>query len=130
MPIWVTEWLGFPYDRKGRGPKGYDCFGLWRAVYEHRFGVVVPDPYPQEGHVIRQGGSRQLELMFRKLDSCAPVSEGAALLIRDRGHPLHIGYAIDNEHFLHTTSEMGSHVSRRSEPLWKYRHLGSYVYVG
>lgn len=39
---WVLAYLGAPWMAGADGPHAYDCWGLVRAVYRDRLGIVLP----------------------------------------------------------------------------------------
>lgn len=43
IPAWVGRWVGLPYRDKGRGPDGFDCWGLVRAALLAERGIRLPD---------------------------------------------------------------------------------------
>lgn len=40
---WVLDYLGKPWIAGGSGPEAYDCWGLVRAVYRERLGILLPE---------------------------------------------------------------------------------------
>lgn len=42
LPDWAGQWIGLPYQDKGRGP-AYDCWGLVRAALSDAAGITLPD---------------------------------------------------------------------------------------
>lgn len=39
----LSEFVGLPWADKGRGPQGYDCWGLLQLVYRRRLAIELPD---------------------------------------------------------------------------------------
>lgn len=39
----LSEFVGLPWADKGRGPQGYDCWGLLQLVYHRRLAIELPD---------------------------------------------------------------------------------------
>jgi len=42
---WVNKYIGLPWLANGRGPDGYDCWGLVALVYKDVLGIELPDFY-------------------------------------------------------------------------------------
>lgn len=40
---WSAEFVGKRHVIGGRGPEEFDCWGLLRWVYQHRFSIQLPD---------------------------------------------------------------------------------------
>lgn len=38
----LSEFVGLPWADKGRGPQGYDCWGLFALVYRKRLAIELP----------------------------------------------------------------------------------------
>lgn len=45
MNEWAAKYIGLPHEIAGRGPKGFDCWGLIREVYQREFNIELP-PFP------------------------------------------------------------------------------------
>ena len=125
MPPWVSDWVGTPYVDLGRTRDACDCLGLYLLLNKHRLGVSPPDP----GCTIRQAMRGIVAMKQRRFYS--PVTdptEGDALLIRQQGFPVHVGYCINRTWMIHTTPKTGAIVERWNGLVWKNRVLGVYRY--
>lgn len=40
---WINRYIGTPHVTNGRGPDGYDCWGLMLAVWRDQRGIELPD---------------------------------------------------------------------------------------
>lgn len=49
---WTDEYVGIPFVRKGRSPRGWDCIGLVIHVLRERAGVALPS-YLIDSHASR-----------------------------------------------------------------------------
>lgn len=125
IPSWTNDWVGVPYSEVGRGPDSYDCLGLYLKLNEVRQGVIIPDPRCTIPSAIRD------DVYGKSLGEYSEVShpeEGDAILIRSRGHPLHVGYYINPQYMIHCESGIGTTVDRWNGPVWKNRVIGIYRY--
>lgn len=100
---WVSDWVGLPHEPLGRGP-GYDCLGLYLAIYKARHGISLPDPRCTMLQAARDKTADQMRDRFSRID-LNDVQEGDALLFRTKGHLLHVGYALDKRDMIHIPNE-------------------------
>lgn len=42
---WAVKYIGLPHKEGGRGPEGWDCWGLMRLIYGREFKIDLPS-YP------------------------------------------------------------------------------------
>jgi cell wall-associated NlpC family hydrolase len=42
IPEWVAEFIGKPFQDRGRGPESYDCYGLLVETYRRIFNIEIP----------------------------------------------------------------------------------------
>ena len=123
---WTDRWLNLRYEAHGRGPKSYDCLGLFLAVQKAEFGREL------DYGVVDIGPAEEM-LRAEREGEWIPVKvarEGSAVLMR-RGRGWHIGTAIDDSRMLHCDAPCGGSVieffnSRK----WGGRLEGIYEYVG
>lgn len=43
MMHWAAEYVGKAHQHGGRGPEVFDCWGLLKWIYMHRYGIALPD---------------------------------------------------------------------------------------
>ena len=91
MLIELSDLLGKPYVLHGRGPDGYDCYGLAIEV-ERRLGKELPDVCSQ-GSVI-EGLVKTKEPKF-----------GDIVMFKSRGRDRHIGVYFEKGDFVHCDFE-------------------------
>jgi len=56
--------------------------------------------------------------------------EGDVILMRSQGHPIHVGYCIDQNLMLHSEEGAESTVEQWNGTKWKNRVVGVFRYVG
>lgn len=93
--------LNKPYKAHGRGPEAYDCYGL---VLEccRRAGTPLRDVWYEKDSVPAEDANDYISagLNVRRIDR---PNAGCLAEMEYNGH-LHIGYMIDRDTVLHTTS--------------------------
>lgn len=40
---WSCKYIGLPYRQGGRGPDGFDCWGILRLIYQNELGIPLPE---------------------------------------------------------------------------------------
>lgn len=132
LPRWAEQYVGLPYRPLGRDREGCDCWGLLALVLREQFGYELPDYSAlrwQEGVNPRAVGEGAQEYASR----FTPVAlgqerAGDGVLLRLRGHPLHVGVVVAPTWMLHTHEAANSCVENYTRPLWKHRVIGIYRY--
>jgi hypothetical protein len=95
----ISDLIGLPYKARGRDESGLDCFGLIWLIAK-RNGTPIKDPV-----------YRGFDPSLAKLADYVGVKKskfhiGCVLEIEKEGR-LHLGYAIDNERFIHCAINEG-----------------------
>ena len=109
----LSDLVGLPYKPRGRDENGIDCFGLiWLIAF--RMGKPIPDvPYkgfdPQHMKLADQ-------MRVKKIENC---EIGCVIEMLKEGR-LHLGFAIDNERMIHSTTNEGVII----EDIGKYPIMG------
>lgn len=119
--------IGTPYEAGGRGPKGYDCWGLVMELYQLWHGVALPE----FGTISSQ--ARVAFTMHRNLPLFTRVepAPGTVLLLRVKGNvAAHVGFQIDPFKFIHTWKDSGG-VTVEPISLWQGygKVVGHYTYL-
>lgn len=96
MTHWAAGYPGLPYRAGADGPDAFDCWGLVRHVFRHRFGiefppVIVGDDGADNVKAIKQ--SARVSGM-RPLPAGTPPAEGDIVIMRSRVR-LHCGVALE-----------------------------------
>jgi cell wall-associated NlpC family hydrolase len=124
----VTDLIGKPFIDGGRGPEGYDCWGLCLEVFK-RHGIELPDYkiycYDSAGFfTLFQGALPQWA-------RCDPPEIPSVVTVR-LNFPVvnHVGVYIGEGKFLHTRDKTGVVIERLDAPQWRYRTEGFYIPKG
>lgn len=108
----AEKYLKAPYRFGGESPKGFDCSGFVKYVYE-RHGKKLPrtaDVQYKTGKKMDKASLKPGDLVF--FTTYAP---GAS----------HVGIYSGNGRFIHASSSRGVMISRLDETYWKPRYLGA-----
>lgn len=119
-----SEFIGLPWADKGRDAAGYDCWGLFRALFHRATGVWLPsysEEYTtasdrEEVNSLISGGMAKWHLVkdYRRYDAVLMRSNGA----------LHIGMVVDKLRMIHMPVNQTScidYLSRHAK-VGFYRH--------
>ena len=111
MKIDYADLIGIPYKEHGRSKKdGFDCYGLVIEC-EKRHGKILNDSY-YNGRSEKLSEENAPSLNVVKTDV---IQEGTILEMRRNGN-LHIGFALNENEFIHCTENQGvrvSHIDRK-----------------
>lgn len=126
--MWTDKYIGLNYVENGRGPEGYDCWGLARLVYKEEFGIDLPSFVEN----YTSSDSEQVsELIARNRENWKSVAlpkSGDLALFNVRGHLAHVGIVVDNTTFLHIREGSDSVLESFDSHRWKKRLQGYYTY--
>lgn len=121
------KYVGLEFAEKGRGP-GYDCWGLVMQVLasEHDIGGL-PD-FRTEYHASFDRVSIPLLIADEKMrwKKVKKPLEGDLVVFRIGGQPMHVGFMISPEAFLHITRGINATIEPLLSPLWAKRIEGFY----
>lgn len=132
LPTWAAQYVGLPYKPLGRDRDGVDCWGLLALVWREQLGRELPDysalrwDKGADAKVVG-AGAREYASQFVPVH---PGQErlGDGVLLRLRGHPLHVGVVLTPGWMLHTHESANSCVESYTLSLWKNRVIGIYRY--
>lgn len=108
----AEKYLKTPYRFGGDTPRGFDCSGFVKYVYEQH-GIKLPrtaDVQYQRGKKVERTNLKAGDLVF--FTTYAP---GAS----------HVGIYYGNGKFIHAATSRGVMISRLDEDYWKPRYLGA-----
>lgn len=108
----AEKYIRVPYRFGGESPKGFDCSGFVKYVYE-KHGKKLPrsaDIQYKTGKKVDRSSLRPGDLVF--FTTYAPG-------------PSHVGLYYGNGKFIHASSSRGVMISRLDEAYWKPRYLGA-----
>jgi cell wall-associated NlpC family hydrolase len=130
-PGWTAAYVGRPYEDRGRGNPGYDCWGLVRTVLQERFGIEVPS------YSGRYGSAREAEEIARLIrgeaenETWLPVEDerpGDVLVLRIGGREWHTAIVVAKGWMLHCLRGANTVLERYGTIKWKRRIGGKYRY--
>lgn len=125
---WWNNYIGLPYEAKGRTRDGLDCWGLVRLVYAEQFEIPLPclaEQYEADDR------SREAELIAIGKEGWEKTEQprsGDVVLCRIEGQETHVGLLTQPGFFLHVRQGQNSVVERMDSGAWKHRIVGVYRY--
>lgn len=126
VPAWTSNWVGRPHTPRGRTETEFDCLGLYILLNRVRLGVIIPDPYCSVPDAVRNNIAGRMRGEYEQVST---PEEGDAILIRARGHPIHVAYCIDQKLMIHVEDGELVSVERWDSTRWQQRIIGVYRYV-
>ena len=125
MQATLDDLIGKPFCDGGRGPEGYDCWGLAAEVYK-RFGKELPDykiaceDACRVNAEIEQNKPQWVQLIM-PVAPCLVVMKMGVTFVN------HVGVYIGDGRFIHTRDKIGVNIDRIDNPNWRKRIEGYYV---
>lgn len=117
MTFEYQDLIGKPFKDLGRGPDGYDCWGVVKEVAD-RLGNDVPDygvHYDDYESVLSTYKAvRNDYVPISKKDKLIP---GDIVIYKRLGSGLHFGIMVDQHHFLHASEGSGVQKNRIDHPV-------------
>jgi len=125
---WWNEYVGIPYQEKGRARDGADCWGLVRLVYKDQYGIELPS----FTEVYEAKDKEQIaELFATQREGWEPTTEpkeGDVVAMRVFGEITHVGVIAAPGTFLHVRRGISAAIERLDTPMWKHRIEGFFKY--
>ncbi len=120
-------YVGLPFKSCGRGPDGYDCWGLARLFYSIEYGIDLPsyvDEYSASNK--KTETSRTIEAHWDEWSRISQGQEkcGDIIVLRLSGFPTHIGVVIRKGIMLHILEGTNAVIESYRGALWKNRIIG------
>ena len=116
--------IGKPFLAGGRGPDGYDCYGLAKEIYKRRgielpeYDYDSPDNFSLIHHLIH-GGRDLFETIERPEAFCLVL-----FTIRPP-YVSHIGVVLEDcNSFIHVVEKVCAAVEKLEHPIWERRVRG------
>lgn len=131
-----------PFQEKGRGIDGCDCWGLVVVFYKREYGILLPSLDEVYSHtadptlpltMARRAETSWINLYGPDLSgpalaACRPrrEREGDVILSRFKGLPWHVGIVLDGGAMLHIEAGTNVLCESYSGLKWQNRILGFY----
>lgn len=126
----INHFIGAPFVDGGRGPHGYDCWGLVMAVFRE-FGLTLPDFEISACNAARVGGQIMAGMVDARSGRNSVWEElerpEAPCIVAIKNHPRmvnHCGVYVGEGMFLHTMAKIGCVQDRIESPMWRKRLRG------
>ena len=120
-----ADMVGKPFERGGRGPDSYDCWGVLQQVLR-RMGHY-PTDLPTDPALLLQAVTDEWQPIRKE-----QILPGDGILLRssDPAYQWHIGVAVDPWNMLHAREGAGVCAERIDGPAYQRRLAGFYRYRG
>lgn len=134
--LYYESLVGSRYAKGGRGPDGYDCYGLLIELFR-REGIEIPDYASPEDRdaialLMAKEKGKWREVWGRGNPTpfdLRKVEPHHVLLISIQGIPFHVGMCVARNKFIHVWEKCGGAIV---EPItrWQHRIVGVYAFDG
>lgn len=130
--MWWNNYIGIPFQSKGRSRRGCDCWGLLRLVYAEKYGVDLPshlDDYSNAKERVEIGNALTQHKVTWDVVREPNAKEGDVILFTLSGIPFHCGLIIQRGLMLHIISGVDSCIEPYLSAQWIKRIEGVYRYA-
>lgn len=121
-----TEYLGIPFEYKGRTREKLDCYGLVMLLYKDIYGIDLPDV---NSPTILNEIADLVSTEKLKWTPTSELEEGTVIIFNIRGYGSHVGMYVGDDYFIHTWEATDGVVIERLGLGWTHRILGTYKWT-
>ncbi len=124
----MKKYMGKPWQRDGRGPQSYDCYGLIEAIYADR-GIILPEVNRPDSLAAMYDKCHDSVGLFKPIESIKPF---CIVTFRTRPPKItHAGIVLpDCKRFIHCVSHAGVIITNLNDEHWATIRAGYYDYAG
>lgn len=131
IPDWVEQYIGLPFQERGRGPDGWDCWGLKQKIQREQFDLELPSHLDDYESISIEEGEVENALVQGIAEGWVEVEEenvkaGDGICLSVLGHPFHVGVVAKPPVFVHIHRGINSYWSEWTSPRWYPRIEGFY----
>lgn len=127
---WTNDYVGVPFEEKGRTREGWDCWGLVRSVYADHLGIELPlylSAYETtEDSPAIAGQVDDARPMWREVED---PRTGDVVLCSVLGYETHVGILVEPGVMLHSMDGRDTCLERIAMPAWSRRIRGIFRHV-
>lgn len=124
---WANDYVGIPFESKGRSKNGADCWGLVRLVYEDELGIELPDfgeLYRSPASYSDIGRGIQSDLFMDLWRPIEKPESGDLIIIRWANNPAHVGIIASETEMLHTLQATDAVIQKFTSRIYLTRIWG------
>lgn len=127
--MWYNNYVGIPYQDKGRDRSGVDCWGLVRLVYAEQYGIKLPSFVDSYENNVAELIEEAVNANKESWHLASEPKTGDIVLFNILGHASHLGVYVGTGYFLHASEGARQAVIEKlSHPSWSRRLQGFYRY--
>ncbi|KMK68588.1 NlpC/P60 family protein [Puniceibacterium sp. IMCC21224] len=132
MTHWCNNFIGLPFEDRGRDRSGADCWGLTTVIFREELSISLPD-YLGYGSVEEHGEIASLIVGAEQTPVWVPVSGSAVsfdLAVFRRGKlPTHLGVVVRHGLMIHMAARDCAKLEDYRTGKWGNRLAGHYRHV-
>jgi cell wall-associated NlpC family hydrolase len=128
VPKWCGDYIGIPFQDRGRDRKGLDCYGLVKLIYQDQLGLSLPSYDDVYGQIHGEEAAISDKICheahgWQRTDQPEPFD---VVVFRIAGLPLHVGIVVIPDVMIHSLKGCNVSLERYRHPLWDRRREGFY----
>lgn len=128
--MWWNKYIGTPFEERGRGPDGYDCWGLARLIMKQEKNIDLPclsEIYEKTtDHIlISDAVLREQKIGWKEITRPAAFD---FIVMRQMGVPMHIGVVTKPGYMIHCERGIDAVHVKYNSLRWEKRIEGFFRY--
>ena len=125
----ISKYIGKPYEKGGRGPNTFDCYGLASTLYEKFNGIALPELFtPDNAEMCWQVFVEQKTTLYKRLQGPRPFC-----IVTFKLRPpyiTHLGIVLEDRiRFIHILKKRNVTIERLDMMPWDKKIEGYYELI-
>lgn len=124
--MWWNKYIRVPFEEKGRGHNGCDCWGLVQLIYKEQLNIDLPG-YEE---VYKTTNDREIlskTIQNERNNNWTTPFEGEpfdVIILKMGGVPMHVGVVTKPGRMIHCAKDIGTTHEQYDAMRWKNKVIG------
>lgn len=130
--LWLNKYIGLKFKDHARGPKEFDCYGLYWYIRVNEFDNINLPSYDDKYNSYKIDNIKSImdeeQLKWIKIkDNCARLGDLIRLrIICSNTTYWHVGMILNSKYMLHIREGIDSCVTSYIDKIWRNKKFGIY----
>ena len=124
--MWWNDYIKVPFEEKGRGHDGCDCWGLVQLIYKEQLGIDLP------GYEEIYESTNDKEILAKTIrdernQNWSHPNTGKefdVIILKMGGVPMHVGIVTKKGHMIHCAKDIGTVHETFKNLRWENKVIG------
>lgn len=124
--MWWNDYINIPFEEKGRGPDGCDCWGLVQLIYKRELNIDLPGyeeiyETTNDHEILAKTIKHERNLHWQMPKK---GKEFDVIILKMKGIPFHVGIVTKPGHMIHCSQNIGTAHESYKNMRWKNKVIG------